>query len=211
MSELMTYDEAVRDGRGIDNTDTAIPLFYNNAVKRVAKSEELGREFFEDVPFVRIILPGLRGEEIDRKASDEDKERWPAQWEAFQNKQEQPLSGTPLEACSLINPSDVATLKVQKILTVDAFVNIPDHALGKLGPGFDALRDKCKRWIQGASDGDELRGIILELRNDVSKLKKEIEKLEKERDRMVAERNGIPHKKRKSKKVKKDDEEGTTV
>ena len=96
----------------------------------------------------------------------------------------------------------MATLEgSRKLLTVDAFVNIPDHALGKLGAGsLYSLRDKCKRWIQGASDGDELRGIILELRNDVSELKKEIEKLEKERDRMVAERNGIPHKKRNQKK-----------
>jgi len=75
-----------------------------------AKSEEMGREFFEDVPFVKVILPGLRGEEIDRKASDEDKTCWPAQWEAFQNKQEQPISGTPLEACSLIKPSEIAGL-----------------------------------------------------------------------------------------------------
>jgi len=149
---VMGFEEAVRNGQGGVNEDTAVPLFYTRAIRRTAKSEAAGRDIFEDIPYVRIVIPGQYVEAMDTPVTEEHRLRWPDQWKAFEANQEQPTIGTPLESCRLIRPEQIATLKTFKVMTVDALVCLPDPVISKLGREYDNLRNDCRKWLQGHTE-----------------------------------------------------------
>lgn len=132
--------------------DACRPVFHTQAVKNIEKSAEEGRPIFENEDYVQILIPGNSKDIIDRRVQEKDKERWPAQWAAYQNNKEQPLEGTPITVWPELDPSQVATLSHKNIRTVEDLASLPDVSLGELGPGALELQKKAQRFLKVSED-----------------------------------------------------------
>ena len=71
--------------------------FYYHPCIDGAKSKEAGREIYTDTPYVLILVKGQSKTEVRRKATEEDKRRFPRAWKAFEDGKDSPITGTPLE------------------------------------------------------------------------------------------------------------------
>jgi len=93
------------------------------------KSEQEGRPVYEEVPFIKIMFPGNKTTSVYRRATDDDKQRFPKHWEVFERQGKQVVTGQPIEEWGPISKSMAATLKAMNIFTVEQLAGAPDTAL----------------------------------------------------------------------------------
>jgi predicted phage-related endonuclease len=136
--------------------------FYKQAVKNEHKSTAEGRPVFDEVVFVSIIIPGDKHTKVERKARDEDKERFPNAWARFQNNETAATSGTPLEEWPRVSVSQVAELKAMNIMTVEHIAGLSDSICQKM-MGLDRLRTEAKAYIAAAKDQAHAQKLAAEL------------------------------------------------
>ena len=147
-ADAMTTQMAMSQGRFADSGVYA--EFHYHPKRNDLKSKELGRDIFEDTPYVRIMVPGDKDNIVFRPVRDTDKQRFPKQWQAFLAKEEQVQEGTPLSEWNGISRSQAEELKAFGIKTVEALVSMPDsHGQGFMG--INALKAKAKAYIEDAS------------------------------------------------------------
>lgn len=154
--------------------------FYVDAIEMKAESEKQGRPIFKDVPFVRIIVPGDTNNIIERKATDDDKKRFPNAWKRFEASETEAQEGTPLEQWPQITRSLLKECKYFEIHTVEALAGISDSHVAKMGMGFAELRNKAKAWLQAAqgtasltaqaAENEQLRKMISDLQAQMADL-----------------------------------------
>ena len=152
--------------------DRVYAQFYLHPKKDEAESLKQGRDIFEEVPYVKIMVPGDKDNIVVRPVRDQDKMRFPRQWQAFERQEEQPLIGTPLIEWAGINRGAVEELKYFGIRTVEDLANAPDSHTQKF-MGINALKQKAKDFIKQAAD----LAPIEELRAENAALKGELENL----------------------------------
>src|SRR4249920_2046793 len=113
-----TIDEHTFDNRYAGDAKLYV-VFTMQAVKNGFRSEQEGRPIFDDVPHIRIHVPGDKTSVVERPVTDEDKQRFAAQWEKFQKNMEQAPEGTPLEQWPQLTISQVHEFKALNVLTVE--------------------------------------------------------------------------------------------
>ena len=151
-----------------------IAEFYNEAVEQVFESEKQGRKIFKDVPHVHIFAPGNKSDIRrpvkleDDERSPSDPNRFPRQWNAFLNSQEQAQDGMPLEQWAQLSKAEVLEWKACKFHTVEQIAAMPDTAAHNAPMNFRTVRDKAKAWLATAS-GDQAVVSRLEAENNVLK------------------------------------------
>ncbi|KKB61560.1 chromosome partitioning protein ParA [Robbsia andropogonis] len=148
-------------------------------------SEEAGRPIYKDVPHIHIMFPGDRTKEVVRPVRTEqhgnepsDIQRFPRQWEAFKNQQEQVQDGTPIQEWPPISRGEALNLKGMKIHTVEALAALSDGNCSFLGGR--ELREKAKVWLSSASSNKESMRLKKEndnLRADLEAMKQQIKDL----------------------------------
>ena len=159
--------------------------FFYHARRNDAKSLEEGREIYDDVPYVKIMVPGDKDNIVMRPIRDSDKRRFPRQYEAFMTNADQPTEGTPLEEWAGISRSMVEELKPFGIRTMEQLVEMPDSHAQKF-MGINALRAKARAWIDDAKgkapiealqrENEALKAQMQELIDELRALKAESEK-----------------------------------
>jgi hypothetical protein len=133
------------------NRDTAIPEFYLKPVHMTAKSEAEGRQIYEEMEYVRILVPGDSKSLVDEKVKDHHRDRWPTQYARFKNNQLAPEDGMPLDLWPAIGPAQVMELRAAHVRTVEALAGLSDAQLQKVCPmGGFALRQKALNWLEAA-------------------------------------------------------------
>jgi hypothetical protein len=158
-----------------------------------AKSDEAGYSVYEDIPWIKILVPGDRTKAYDRPAKLEfdgpndqvppDHRRFPQQWQAYQQQSTKAVVGLPVEEWSSITRSEAQMFKRMDIHTVEQLAVLPDHALSWLGARVH--REKASAWLQSAKDhAGEAR-----LAKQVEQLQAQIEALMNQ-NRELAERLG---------------------
>ena len=167
--------------------------FFKHAVFNQAKSEEAGRQIFDEVDYISIVAPGQRNSEHVCKVRDIDKARFPQQWSDYQANQEQRMSGTPLDMWPAVGVAKVAEMNALNVFTVEQLAAIPDTAIGKLGPGTLDLRNKAKAYIDGASENAETK----RMGTEIEQLKAELRRMNEEFSKA-----GVEHKKRPGRRAK---------
>lgn len=162
--------------------DDLIAMFVMESVRLGAESEKAGRNIYRDVPFLWIRFPGDRTREVKRKATDADKARFPRQWAAFQNQQQEVHEGTPIEDWGPISKSLALTYKGLNIHTVENLAAVGDHLLQNLGHGAREMRDKAVAWLKSAEGSAELLALQAKnqsLQDDIEALKAQIAEIGK--------------------------------
>ena len=146
--------------------------FYIHPKKNPQKSLAEGRNIYEDTPYVKIMAAGGKNNIVQRPVRDSDKQRFPKQWQAFINKEEQVQEGTPLHEWAGVTRSQVEELKSIGIRTVEALANMPDSSnSGFLG--INAIKQKAKAFMEDA----KLMAPIEELNKENQALRSEINDL----------------------------------
>ncbi|MDB5441098.1 MAG: Mx8p50 [Caulobacteraceae bacterium] len=157
--------------------DVCIPEFYQKPVRNAFRSQQEGREVYEDRDYVRIIVPGppsgsVSPTVVDRAVTAEHKERWPRQFAAFQAGAAAPLEGTPIEEWAAIGRAQAMELAACQVRTVEALAALPDLTLQKVAPmGGLALRDKARAFLDQAAGLAPLSAAMREIEDLKARLK----------------------------------------
>jgi hypothetical protein len=152
--------------------DRVFAQFYLHPKKDDAASLKEGRDIYVEIPYIKIMVPGDKDNVVQRPVREQDKQRFPRQWAAFQNSEEQPLNGTPLSEWAAIGRGQVEELKYFGVRTVEDLVNAPDSQMQKF-MGIAALKQKAKDFLEAAKG----MAPINELRAENEALKGELENL----------------------------------
>lgn len=178
---LASYDQAaVMDVQARHAMDKKLYVqFYTRAVMNNFKSAQEGRPIFDELDFVRIIIPGDRNNVVDTEVTPEHKMRFEAQYERFKKNQDQASSGTPLEAWPQMTVGTVAELKAQGIHTVEQLADLPDNLAQKF-MGSHALRAKAKTFLEAAAGqaaNTKLEQELASRDNEIEVLKRQVQQL----------------------------------
>jgi hypothetical protein len=176
------------DRSAMNQVDTAIPMFYYRAEEDKEATRKEGTPRFKEVAYVQIIVPGDTKNIPDERVSEHHQNRWPRQWEAFLNKAEAPVDGTPLDQVAGFSIVDISICKECNVKTVEQLVNMPDTALSKLGSNGRRMKNLAQAYIENRDDlgaiikykhrSEEQQQIIEKLTGDLEYLRRKVEELE---------------------------------
>jgi hypothetical protein len=145
--------------------------FSKKAVHNKFKSEQEGRQVFEDVDWINIRIPGDKTTEVSRKVKEEDKERFEFQWNNYLNREEDKKNGIPLDMLPSITPAQVANLQALRVETIEQLANLHEKGIKNLFEGRDLVK-KAKLFLEGDNYAKKLE-------EEIEKLKAEIKKLQR--------------------------------
>ena len=167
---------------------TLLVKFYLKSVPDTAESAEKGRPMFRELEYIDIKVPGQR-DGVARPATARDKGRFPQHYQAFKNRMEMPVSGTPLSEWSAVSRSMAEQLSFQNVKTVEQLADLNDSNMGFM-PGLQTFKQKAKDWLLSTKDNailgqlrDELTerdAKITEQADLIAKMSARLDNLEKE-------------------------------
>lgn len=141
--------------------------------RNAVKSAEAGRDVFDDVEYIRIVVPGER-DGIHRPAMQRDRENFPRQYAAFKaNTSQDAASGTPLSHVLWLRPAQVAELAYYNCRTLEQLAAMPDGSAQKF-PGILSLRQKARDAIEVAKG----EAPVAKLREELTEERRKREELE---------------------------------
>lgn len=126
--------------------------FYMKAVHNKFKSNQEGRPIFDEVEYIKIMIPGDRNANIDTPVTEEYRMRFAERYKKFKDRGSQAQSGTPLEVWPQLTVGRVAELKALNIFTVEQLAATDDTHGHKI-MGFNDLRTRAQAFLSTA-EGD---------------------------------------------------------
>lgn len=160
--------------------DRLIVGFLNKSVQNQFKSVQQGVPIFEDHTFVKIQHPGETLNIVERPVREDDKQRWPRQWQAFVNGSSQAPSGIPITLLFPDKPSIAATLKGYNIHTVEQLANLSAQGISTVGLGCQDWVNGAKRYLEHAEKGvshHQFETQIAGYRSEIVKLQRQVSEL----------------------------------
>ncbi|MFZ0841862.1 MAG: hypothetical protein WAM77_30780 [Xanthobacteraceae bacterium] len=127
------------------------PRFFLETARDDHSSRHHGREIFREEERVEIIMPGNPYTRPIMRVTDEHRQAWPKQYEAFKAGQEIAAEGTPLEAWARVRPKQLHELKALGFRTVEHIATMDDQAAGRVGTGGQELRRVAKAFLNDAA------------------------------------------------------------
>jgi len=183
-----TNDSFMEDNRG-----KMAVFFHAVQVKNNFKSDVEKRPIFEEKIFIKKLVPGDSTLVIDRPMRDTDIEDFPVEWARFEQKKEQKVAGTPIEAWTIVSETQKAEFKAMHIYTIDQFANLPDNAGDKI-MGFNDLRTKARAFIAAAQDAAMFDKIRAETDAKLAQQEEEMAQLRALVTELSAKKAGRPKK-----------------
>ena len=167
----------------IQNPNGRLAVYFHKKSKQNAfKSEQAGRPIFDDIIYIKKMVPGDNLNIIDRPMYESDKNEFPMQWAHFQNKQgsEQMISGTPLIEWPIITTAQAEELRAIKFYTVENIADASDAQLQRIGmmAGMSphTFRDKARLFLnkaKGLAEDSKREEELATLREENAKIKAE--------------------------------------
>jgi hypothetical protein len=117
-----------------DKGDAALFVRFRMAPKKdEVETQKQGRPIFRNVEYVSISSPGDKFNQIDRPATQRDRQRFRRQYRAFKENQEDSSAGTPLAKWPLVDAAQVMELKYFNVHTVEQLALMPDGNIPNVG------------------------------------------------------------------------------
>lgn len=137
--------------------------FYERTVREPA-NPDIGRIKDEErqVVYCRIIVPGDKNFVHDQPARQQDKERFPRHWLAFNMTRDNSgqVYGTPLKQWNVDDPSgfndnQLIELVAMRFQTVEQIAGANDMQLQRMGLGAEGLKIRAKAYLDGKNRSRE--------------------------------------------------------
>ena len=157
MSDLV-LDPVAFDNRFAGDAKLYV-VFFMQAVKNGGKSEAEGRPIYDDVPHVKIHIPGDKNNVVTEPVTEEYKQRFPAQWDKFQKQLSQSPEGTLLEQWPLLTTGQVHELKAVNVMTVEQLAGMSDANVARFMGGYE-LRRKAETFLKVAKNTAEAQRLV---------------------------------------------------
>jgi hypothetical protein len=126
------------------------------------KSALEGRPIYDEVLYITIYVPGER-DIVHRKAYPNDHQRFPMQYQAYKNRENQDYAGgTPLKVVPWLTIGQVKELEYFNCYTVEQLANMNDSAIGKFH-GVMKLKQQAKDYVQAAKEAAPLTAMRAEM------------------------------------------------
>lgn len=155
--------------------------------KNEEKTAEAGRPIYEDRVYVMIIVPGDKDSIVHRPAYPRDFERFPKQYQAFQNKSADAIIGTPLSSLTWLSASQVKELEYFGIRTVEHLATVNDNVAGKFH-GLQSLKQRAADFVAAAKDAAPM----LEMRKQLEQRDEQLAILQKQMAELMAKIDSAP-------------------
>lgn len=164
-----------------DNSqDRSFPRFFMHPVEDGMASAKEGRPIFKEIEKVEIIMPGIANlTKPVMSVTNEHRERWPREYEAFKKGQEIAPDGTPIEEWPVLKRPMVLELKALEIHTVEQIATLSDFALQRIGRQAFRLRQMAQAYLDDA--------VRMSAVTELAKAKEDLEMRVAEQDRKIAE------------------------
>ena len=160
------------------NDGSAYVRFYKRNEKGVAKD------------FVEIMFPGDNKTVVNRQVKDDDKMRWPGQWQAYEAGEAFKIDGFPLEQWPELSSDEgmIRDLNTKRIYTVEQLASVSDQNLANIGLGARALVAKAKAFVDVRKDSaavtryaeqyEQIKGENLLLKEELAKMAARLQSVE---------------------------------
>lgn len=161
--------------------------FYKRAIMNAVKSAEAGRPIFDEVDYIRIIVPGSK-DVLDVEADAQYIARFSVEWEKYQKKQQTAVSGTPLESWPALGVGMVAELKALNIFTVEQLATLADVQVSKLQAG-QQLKQRAQAFLDAATADSQNNKLATELNKrdeEIKGLQQQVQELMAKVGKMAA-------------------------
>lgn len=130
-----------------------------------------GRPVYKDMEYVMIMVPGDKDSIIHRPAWEKDRQRFPRQYQAFQNKKSQEsVAGTPLRMVGFLTLGQMKELEYFNCYTVEQLANISDAHAGRF-MGIQKLKQLANDYLTAAKETAPLT----QIRSEIEKKNSELE------------------------------------
>ena len=161
--------------------------FYAHPVQNQQKSADEGRPIYEDLDYIRIMVPGDKSSVIERPirfgpTPMHDNNRFAREYALYKQGAEQVLVGTPLTEWPVISRSQCKELVHFNVKTVEQLADMPDTAVQNFS-GVGVLRNLAKKFIVQAKEGAPL----VQMQNELAKRDEDIEALREQVNALVDE------------------------
>jgi len=144
-----------------------------------AATDREGRPIYADKEYITIMVPGDR-DVVHRAVWERDKERFPQQYAAFKNKQNQDaVSGTPLKMVPWLSLGQVKELEYFNCYTLEQLAAMPDSTSQKFMQ-INKLKQMAKDHVQAAKEAAPLTAMRAEMDekdNRIATLEKQMAEL----------------------------------
>jgi hypothetical protein len=177
MQELEFDHKVFEQDRAGD--DKLFVTFYPDVLPDEAASAATGIRKFRDADMIRIIIPGSKTNIIDREVRDDDKVRFPKQWERYKAGDSEQVIGFPLKEWPLATRAIAEELKYLGFRTVEQVAGASDAIASKY-PGFRELQRRAKIWLEAQESAAPVQRMQSELEARDQQLalqKKQLEEL----------------------------------
>lgn len=136
--------------------------FYKKAILNKFKSKQEGRQVFEDIDYISILIPGDNTTKIDKKVTEDEKKRFSVLWDRYQQKQSTIQNGTALGLLPGLSPAQIENLRAYHIDTVEQLAGLGEKAIQKI-PHSRALVADAAKFLEGQKYTTKLEDRIKEL------------------------------------------------
>ena len=149
---MQTADFNVDDfstGNRYKGDENLFVRFFTTSVEDKPASAEAQRPIFKEQEMCGIRVPGQQHENC-YKANYKYKNRFPRHYQAFKDRTEMPVSGTPLSEWGLIADTVVQEMAFFNIKTVEQLAGLRDSVMGKF-KGAVGYKNKAQAWLDTAN------------------------------------------------------------
>lgn len=136
-------------------------VFYAEEERDDAASEAKGEDVFVPIEYIKIIQPG-GGDEVERRVTDSDRERFADRYEKFKKKLDQRAEGYPLDQWTGLHRSIVNEYRKRNIETVEQLAGISDAQAHLMPMGFTSVRAKAIAFLAARKDSAALEKLASE-------------------------------------------------
>lgn len=164
--DISDFDGRYRADRGVNAQFFTLPM------QDHAATAEQGRPIFKDTEFVKIIAAGNANNIVERKATDEDRQRFRRQYELYRQGKDDQLVGTPLTEVAWLTRSQVAELAHFHVRTLENLAGMDDSMCSRHAGLYD-LKQRANAALAAAGD----MAPVTKLQEENAKLAEQVEAL----------------------------------
>lgn len=172
------YENLARDVNGRLRGDESLTVqFFNEPIEKTLPS---GDTIWDDVPFIKIEVPGDNSVKVYRQAHERDKHRFIREWAAFEAGEKATLVGYPIREAGFLKQGEIRTLVSMNVFTVEQLADLRDDVAMRYS--MMGTKQKAKVFLEGKKEADlvsKVQAQMAEKDNEMAAMKAQLEEMRK--------------------------------